>query len=82
MKDDVCAGEYFYYKCDSKFDARPACWKNLEEDQCRAVATTIDSFYDESHADRTKETWEIGNIKKCLDLEFVTLVDLPNFRAA
>ena len=82
MKDSVDAGDYFYYKRECEFDAMPACWKNLEEDQRRAVATLIDSFYDESRADYTKETWAIGNIKKYLDLEFVTLVDLPKFRAA
>ena len=82
VKDVVDSGDYLYYKCDGKFDAMLACWKNLEEDQCQAVATLIDSFYDESRADCTKETWEMGNIKKYLNIEFVTLVDLPKFRAS
>ena len=82
VKEVVDTGDYFYYNRDGKFDAMPVFWKNLEEDQRQAVATLIDSFDDESRADRTKETWAIGNINKYLDLEFVTLVELPKLRAA
>ena len=82
VKDVVDARDYLYYNRDGKFEAMPEFWNNLYEDQRRSVSTLIDSFYDEYRTDRTKDKWAIGNIKKYLDLEFVSLVELTKFQSA
>ena len=60
----------------------PACWKHLDDQQRRDVATLIGQFYDESKADCSKELWELPNIKKFLNLGYVKLDDLAKFRAS
>ena len=55
VKDAVDAGYFLYLKCYGKFDAMPACWDHLYEQQRRDVAALIGSFYDESKADCSKE---------------------------
>ena len=42
VKDVVDDGEFFYLKRYVKFDAMPACWKNLDEQQRQNVAALID----------------------------------------
>ena len=82
VKDVVDAGDFFYLKRYGKFDAMPACWKNLKENQRREVSALIGSFYDESKADCSKEPWSLYNLKKFLNLGYVKLDDLSKFRAA
>ena len=54
VKDVVYAGEFYYLERYRKFDAVPACWKNLYEKKCRDVAALIGSFYYESKVDCSK----------------------------
>ena len=75
------AGDFFYLKRYGKFDAIPAWWKHLDEQQRRNVAELIGSFYDESKADCSKELWELTNIKKLSNLGYVNLDDLEKLRA-
>ena len=81
VKDVVDAGDFFYLKRYGKFDAIPAWWKHLDEQQRRNVAELIGSFYDESKADCSKELWELTNIKKLSNLGYVNLDDLEKLRA-
>ena len=76
------AGDFFYLKGYGKFDAMPACWKNLDEQQRHDVAALIGLFYDESNADCSKEPWALPNIKKFLNLGYVKVDDLARFCAA
>ena len=82
MKAVVDAGDYFYLKRSGKFDSMPACWNNLEETQHHEISTLIASFYHDLRGDSNKEPWSIQNLKKCLNLGYVKLVDLPKFRGA
>ena len=63
VKDVVDAGDFFYLKRYGKFDAMPACWKHLDEQQRRDVAALIGLFYDDPKADFLKESWALTNIK-------------------
>ena len=54
VKGLVDAGDFLYLKHYGKFDAMPACWKHLYEQQRRDVSALIGSFYDESKADCSK----------------------------
>ena len=54
LKYVVDAGDFFYFKHYRRFDAMPACWKHLDEQQRRNVAAFIGSFYYESKADCSK----------------------------
>ena len=54
VKDAVDAGDFLYLKCYGNFDAMPACWEHLDEQQRRNVAAFIGSFYYESKADCSK----------------------------
>ena len=54
VKDVVDAGDFFYLKRYENFDAMPACWNYLDDQQRRDVAATIGSFYDDSKADFPK----------------------------
>ena len=51
MKDVVDAGDFIYLKRYGKFDAMPVCWKHLDKQQHRDVATLIGSFNDKSKSD-------------------------------
>ena len=68
MKEALDDVDYFYLNRSGNFDSIPACWKNLEDPQCREVATLLGSFYDESCGDHNKEPWLIPNLKKYLNL--------------
>jgi len=82
VKDVVDAGDFFYRPRHGMFDAMPACWKKLTEAERRKVAAVIGSFYDKSRADPMKEPWSLCNLKTFLNLGFVSLGDVPKFRAA
>ena len=73
VKDVVDVGDLFYTKRYGKYDAVPAWWKHLDEQQRRDVAALIGSFYDESKADCSKEPWELPNTKKFLNLGYMKL---------
>ena len=82
VKDVVDAGYFFYLKHHGKFDAMPACWKHLDQQQLRNIAALLDLFYDKSKSDFLKEPWGLPNIKKFLNLGYVKLDDLAKFRVA
>jgi len=82
VKAVIDAGDYFYLKRSGKFDSMPACWNNLEETQHHEISTLIASFYNDLRGDSNKEPWSIQNLKKCLNLGYVKLDDLPKFRGA
>ena len=52
------AGDFFNLESYGNFDAMPACWKHLYEQQRRDIAALIGLFYDESKADCSKEPWD------------------------
>ena len=81
VKDVVDAGDFFYIKRYGKFDAMPACWKHLDEQQIRNVAALVGLFYDESKADCSKEPWELPNIKRLLNLGNAKLDNLAKINA-
>ena len=82
VKDVIESGDFFYHPRHRIFDAMPACWKKLTEAQRREVGTLISSFYDESWIDPSKDPWSLMNLKSFLKLGFVTLDNVPKFRAA
>ena len=81
VKDVVDAGDFFYRPRHGMFDAMPACWKKLTEAERPKVAAVIKLFYDESRANPMKEPWSLHNLKTFLNLGFVTLDDVPKYRA-
>lgn len=82
LKDVAEAGDFFFHKRTGMFDAMPACWKHLKEDQRREVAALCQTFYNEALVDPSKKPWGVDNIKRYLGLGYVKLDDLFKFRAA
>lgn len=54
----------------------------MTEAERQKVAAVIESFYDESRANPMKEPWSLPNLKTFLNLGFVSLDDVPKYRAA
>ena len=44
LKNIVDTADYFFKKRNGMFDAMPACWKNLTEEQRRKLAALIGKF--------------------------------------
>lgn len=82
VKDVIESGDFFYHPQHRIFDTMPACWKKLTKVQRREVCTLISSFYDKSRIDRSKAPWSLMNLKSFLKLGFVTLDNVPKFRAS
>ena len=79
VKEVIEAADYFYIKRNGMFDAMPACWKHLNENESCELVVLIDSFYEESRADPLKAPWSVDMSYLNLSLK---LDDIYKFWAA
>jgi hypothetical protein len=70
-KGVVDAADFFFKSRTGLYDAMPACWKNLTEQQRRAIDTKIATF---------PQQWGKDNIKELLLLPGVKFDDVEKFR--
>ena len=79
IDQDLKTGEQFFKDRDSLYDAMPAVWKNMPEENRRAAFDAIKSFYGDSNVG-DGGVWNERNMRQLV--KYVAIDELPALQAS